>query len=284
MQFNVTLSVPEPDVTVFGDPMIAVSAALRDLGHATVNTGGQDPGSINVVFGHYVAPQRFPDTSVVYQLEPVSEHTLRIGHVQVDVLCRHIVWDYSQHNVEQLRARGVHAHYVPVGHHPRLQRVAPVLEQDIDVLFYGNGTPRRFSIMSALRRAGLHAVHVCGVYSDALDPIIARAKVVLNLHAHTEYRALESVRVGYLMSNHKAVVAEIGHSDDDDDLAAGITGVPYPQLVDACVDLVRDDAARAELEAAGFAVISRRPTADILASALHTIEALAPLAGARDPH
>ncbi|MBU3065396.1 hypothetical protein KO481_28195 [Nocardia sp. NEAU-G5] len=285
MQFNVTLADPSLVTPAFDDVVTGVDAALRDLGYTTTNAGGHAPEHIDVVFGHYVAPERFPDRSVVYQLEPVCGHTLRMGHVALDALRPNVVWDYSRLNVEQLRARGVHAHYVPIGHHPCLQRVPSMPEQEVDVLFYGRGTQRRLAILSALRRAGLRTIHVGhGIHGSALDQIIGSAKVVLNLHALTEYRVLETVRVGYLLSNRKAVVAEVGHSDDDDDeLGGGIAAVPYPQLVDACVDLVRDDAARAELEAAGFAAISRRPTTDILAGVLHTAEALDPLAGAWGP-
>jgi hypothetical protein len=284
MQFNVTLSDPDLVTPAFDDVMIGVDAALRDLGHTTVNAGGHAPEHIDVVFGHYIAPQRFPDRSVVYQLEPVCGNTLRVGHVPLDVLRANVVWDYSRLNVEQLRARGVHAHYVPFGYHPRLQRVPSVPEQDIDVLFYGTGSTRRLAILSALRRAGLRTVHISGgIHGSALDQIIARAKVVLNLHSRSEYRVLETVRVGYLLCNRKAVVAEVGHQDDDDELGGGIAAVPYPQLVDTCVDLVRDDAARVELEAAGFATISRRPMTDVLAGVLHTAAALDPLAGAWGP-
>ena len=283
MQFNVTLSHRNRFTPCFHDVMIAVNGALRDLGHTTADTGGPDPDHIDVVFGHYLAPQRFADTSVVYQLEPVCGRTMQNGQVQLDELRRNVVWDYSRHNVEQLRARGVRAHYVPMGYHPWLRRVPTAYEQDIDVLFYGFGTARRNAIITALRRAGLHTVHTIGDYGSALDPTIARAKVVLNLHAHSEYRVLESVRVGYLMSNHKAVVAEVNHNDDDDELGDGIAAVPYHQLVDTCVDLVRDHAARAELETKGFATICRRPTTNVLAEVLHTAAPLDPFAGAWGP-
>ncbi|MBO0878831.1 MAG: hypothetical protein J2P17_00240 [Mycobacterium sp.] len=275
-RFNVTRALLKPRRPTFHDPTDSVSAALHDLGHTTISTGAPDAESIDIVFGHHEAPQRFPGTSIVYQLVPVSEYTLRMGWVQPDVLRRNIVWDYSRHNVEQLRARGVHAHYVPIGHHRCLQKVVPAPEKDVDVLFYGSGTPRRLAIVSALRRAGLRVVHIDGVYADALNAIIARAKVVLNLHMYKEYRVLESVQVGYLMSNRKAVVAEVNGYDDDDELGDGIAAVPYRQLVDTCVDLVRDETARTELESAAFSVISRRPTTGVLAEVLHTTEALIP--------
>ncbi|MQY22475.1 CgeB family protein [Nocardia macrotermitis] len=284
MDFNITVCDPSRTSPAFDDVMIAVSAALRDLGHSTVSSCAPQPGHIDVLFGHYLAPQRFPDASVVYQLEQVCEHGLRHGLVQVNALRRHVVWDYSRANVEYLRTLGVQAHYVPIGHHPALQRVRAAPEQDIDVLFYGVGGPRRELVFGELRRAGLHMVHANAVYGAELDALIARSKVVLNLHSRKDFRALESVRVGYLMSNRKAVVAEVNHHDDDDELSAGIVAVPYHRLVEACVGLVRDDTARAALEARAYDVISRRPTAHILTDVLHTVQPLAPRVGAWGPH
>ncbi|MBU3065205.1 hypothetical protein KO481_27220 [Nocardia sp. NEAU-G5] len=283
MQFNVTLADPRLVTPAFDDVLIAVTAGLRDLGHTTVNAGGHSPDRVDVVFGYHLAAQRFPGRCVAYQLEPVCDATIRQGQVPVELLRPNVVWDYSRRNVEQLLRHGIQAHYVPFGFHPRLQRVAPAPEQDIDVLFYGSLTARRLAIISALRRAGLRVAPVSGSYGEQLDPVIARAKVVLNLHSYREYRVLESVRVGYLLSNRKAVVAEVNAGDDHDDLAAGIAAVRYPELVDACVELVRDDAARTALEAAGFAVITGRPMTAVLDAVLHTAAALDPLAGAWGP-
>ncbi|WP_067667011.1 hypothetical protein [Nocardia miyunensis] len=284
MRFNVTLSDPNRLRAWYDDVMLALDGGLRDLGHTTVNAGGPDPRAIDVVVGLFAAPHRFRERSIVYQLEPVCSYRIGLGQVPLDALRAHVVWDYNRHNITQLRHHGIEAHYVPIGYHPSLERVVPVAEQDIDVLFYGFPTTRRLAIVSALRRAGLNVTFLDDTFGAALDPIVARAKVVLNLHAHKEYRVLESARVGYLMSNRKAVVSEVNHRDDDDELGEGMACVPYHQLVDTCVDLVRDDAARTELAAAGHAVISRRPVTGVLDRVLHTAEALDPVAGIRGHH
>ncbi|MBU3065206.1 hypothetical protein KO481_27225 [Nocardia sp. NEAU-G5] len=283
MHFTVALADRQPLTACFHDVMIAIAGGLRQLGHTAVDSHGFDPDRITIAFGYYRTIDRFPERSVVYQLEPVCDWTLRRGQVPVDALRRNVVWDYSRYNVEQLRRCGVEAHYVPIGHHPCLQRVVPAPEQDIDVLFYGAPTARRRLILNELRRRGLRTVAVHDIFGAALDPIIARAKVVLNIHSLRQYHPLESVRVGYLLSNTKAVVAELNRDDDDDDLAAGIAGVPYPRLVDTCIGLVRDDAARSALAAAGHRIISARPTAAVLDAVLHTAAALDPLAGAWGP-
>jgi hypothetical protein len=50
---------------------------------------------------------------------------------------------------------------------------------------------------------------LAGVYREERDRLIARAKVVLNMHYY-DARVFEIVRVSYLLSNEKAVVAECG--------------------------------------------------------------------------
>jgi len=284
MDFNIVLADRRQHTRCFDDVMTACVHGLRNLGHTAVNTSAFDPDRINVVFGYYFTKDRFPERSIIYQLEPVCDPLLANNfHVPVKDLRRHLVWDYSRYNVERLRQLGVEAHYVPIGHHPVLQRVAAVPEQDIDVLFYGDPAPRRRAILSELDRRGLRTECAVHIYGEDLDPLIARAKVVLNMHKANQYHPLESVRVGYLLSNRKAVVAEVNHNDDADDLGGGIAAVPLPRLVDTCVDLVRDDKARTELADKGFAVISRRPITGILDGVLHTAEALDPLAGAWGP-
>lgn len=267
MEFNVTLSDPARVTPCFDDVMSMVGHTLRDLGHTTVDLGGVDPRRTNIVFGYYIAPEAFSRPCIVYQLEPVSDATVASGMVPVDLLREHTVWDYSRRNIEQLRRFGVEAHHVPPGFHPGLRRIAPA-NTFIDVLFYGKQTPRRDRVVDRLRQAGLGVLNVQGSYGPRLDAVIARSKVVLCMHSHGWMRVLESVRVTYLMANRKAVVAEINPGDDADGLADGLLGVGYDDLVDACIALVRDDAARAELEEAGFRTISARPFHETLAEVL----------------
>ncbi|WP_067667009.1 hypothetical protein [Nocardia miyunensis] len=282
MHFNLTLP-PNTHLPVYSEIMQTIGHGLRDLGHTVVDRRGFDADRINLLFAYFAQPQAFPGRSILYQLEPVCDWRKDNGHLPLAMLRSNVVWDYSRYNIEQLRHHGIEAHYVPVGYHPALRRVPRVAEEDIDVLFYGFRTPRRMGILSALRRAGLKVEYREDTFGRRLDPIIARAKVVLSMHGRSDYHPLESVRVGYLMSNSKAVVAEVNHKDDDDELGEGIAGVRFPRLVDTCVDLVRDDDARIELAAKGFATISRRSITDVLERVMYTAEPLDPFAGAWGP-
>jgi hypothetical protein len=86
------------------------------------------------------------------------------------------------------------------------------------------------------------------VYGAERDALIARAKVVLNLHAHDNW-GFETVRLSYLLANRKAVVCEAASPDDvDADLRDGLLSVPYDRLVEACVALAHDEPARRRME------------------------------------
>lgn len=77
------------------------------------------------------------------------------------------------------------------------------------------------------------------------------------------------MRVAYLLTNGKAVVAELGEDTKiESDVRDAVYGVPYDRLVDACIELVRDRAQRAALEERAWRVFARRQEEDILAAAL----------------
>jgi len=217
-----------------------------------------------------------PPHAVIYNMEQLlaweQVHARRNAKVATnffDQLMRHRVWDYSEANVRWLRERGhQRVKRLPVGYVPELSRVSARGTPDVDVLFYGSLNPRRTSILDALRARGLRVEALFGVYGQARDAWIGRAKVVLNMHFY-ESKLFEIVRVSYLLANRKAVVCE--HSvmnDDDTPLCEGMAYVPYDGLVDACEALVRDDARRAQLERCGYELFSRRDATRLMAGLL----------------
>src|SRR5258707_3779551 len=135
MHFNLT-QPPHRRLPFYLDMMETIGHGLRDLGHTTVDAGGFAADRINMVFAYYTGPQAFPERSIFYQLEPVCDWRMQMGHIPIPRLCSNVVWDYSRLNIERLRHHGVAAHYVPVGHHPAMQYVPVADEEDIDGLFY----------------------------------------------------------------------------------------------------------------------------------------------------
>ncbi len=213
---------------------------------------------------------RLPIGTIVYNLEQIRPGAWAAHAGYLNLLLRLTVWDFDAANVEAIRQATGHraVHHVPIGYVPQLTRILPTPAQDLDVLFYGSITPRRKAIFQALAAAGM-TVHVAfGVYGSQRDALIARAKVVLSLHAHDNW-GFETVRIGWLLANRKAVVCEANAPTDvDADLRDAVLGVPYAQLVEACRTLVRDDVARHRLEQTGWAAFSARDEAAILRRAL----------------
>lgn len=263
----------------------ALTAGFRGLG-ATVQrrsneTAGED--AVNLVILPNLLDRatadRLPGNAILYNFEQIgsANDTNPIFHAAAR---RHTVWDYSRRNLERLRPICGHDRlvHVPVGYVPELTRIAPDPTEDIDVLFYGVLTPRRRDAIRAMSRAGLAVRAVFGVYGARRDALIARAKLIVNIH-HAPDCTLEEVRISYLMANRKPVLTEFGpltHAEPD--LLAGLQAARYADLADAAVALVRDPAARAALGERGFEIFRRRDQSAILRKAIDETDTVSSVA------
>jgi hypothetical protein len=213
-------------------------------------------------------PVGLPGDAILYNLEQVEAGSPWFGDAQLELFRRFRVWDYSARNASRLAALGVPAPVVvPIGYVPEMTRIVAGSE-DIDVLFYGSMNPRRNAIVRRLRADGLRVEAAFGVYGAARDALIARAKVVLNVHFY-DAKVFEVVRVSYLLANRKAVVSERGADPHEEaPFAAAVRFVRYDELARACRELVASADERRRLGEAGLGVMRGRPEAEILAAAL----------------
>jgi len=101
--------------------------------------------------------------------------------------------------------------------------------------------------------------------SSATRPSL-RSKVVLSVHFY-EAKIFEIVRVSYLLTNTKAVVAECGRIPWwIRACVRRIHGWPYEGLVDACEKLVRDVNERQALAQRGYRIFAGRREEKFLAT------------------
>jgi hypothetical protein len=229
---------------------------------------------INLVLGAHLLDEAgarsLPSGTIVYNSEQIDPRSRWLGPGFLTALRRCVVWDHSAGNLARIRAmtgndRLVH---VPVGYVPQLSRIPADEPQDIDVLFYGSMNERRQRVIDALRASGLAVSAPFGVYGTVRDRLIARAKVVLNLHYY-DASVFEIVRVSYLLANRKPVVAEChAGTEIDADLRDAMRLARYDNLVDACRELVDSAALRAHYAETGFRRMSARPAADLLRPAV----------------
>ncbi|MEI9987332.1 MAG: hypothetical protein WDN69_31765 [Aliidongia sp.] len=209
---------------------------------------------------------RLPPNSIIYNFEQIGGqlNILTPGFRTAIARCR--VWDYSLRNLERLAPFIGHdrRQVVPVGYVPALTRIPRAAVQDIDVLFYGAVNERRKTLLDALMRSGLRLEAVFGAYGAQRDALIARAKLVLNIHAHPT-KILEVVRISYLLANRKAVVTELDEATEfDADLREAVAGVPYDRIIDECRRLVADSASRQALEDRGYRIFQERDMVPLL--------------------
>jgi hypothetical protein len=272
----VIISEPgSPFSEAFREIAETVTFGLRALGHeATLAVDDLDPATTNILFGAHVlgedAAASLRGRIIIYNLEQVVGESKHIKPVYVGLVRRYTTWDFSQRNIEQWRRYGCGGdlRHVPIGYAPELTRIPSGGKKDIDVLFYGVVNDRRAAILHELREAGLRVEVLVRKFGAERDAAIARANVVLNMHFYRS-EIFELVRTSYLLANRKAVVAEVNPDTElDRDLRGAVRAVTYAELVDACVELCYDDAAREALEARGYELFSRRSEKEILARAL----------------
>ena len=70
---------------------------------------------------------------------------------------------------------------MPIGYAPELTRICP-LEENIDVLFYGAVNERRGRALQRMKDRGLRTVVAFGAYGAERDALIARSRIVVNIH------------------------------------------------------------------------------------------------------
>ena len=231
-----------------GYPHAEALAELEEtVRYGLVRSGLWGPAPPRIVLGAHLPGYQPEVGDIIYNTEHPSSPWWSSGYLEL--LGTHEVWDYRPDGVGK---------YVPIGYVPELTRIDKADPQDIDVLFYGSMNERRAKVVHDLEAADLNVVTVIGCYGAERDALIARSKVVLNMHYYTP-GVFEAVRVSYLWANRKCVVSE--ESTDR-------RGVPYTQLVGQCVDLIMDDTLRTLWQMKNFASFSAISEANILAEAL----------------
>jgi hypothetical protein len=250
---------------------------LLALGHDSVVTTTVVPDRLPIVLGSNLLPFHaidLPANSILYNLEQISHDSPWLNSSLLELFQKHRVWDYSLKNIAYLREMGVvQVQHLPVGYMPELTRIhnKDIADQDIDVLFYGALNKRRIHILEELLQANVKVEAPFGVYGTERDELIARSKVVLNMHYYPS-QVFEVVRVSYLLANQKPVVSEISLNDADADFfQAGVAFSAYENLVRTCLHYLALPKKRQGLAETGFNLIRRRNEVDYLRRCLEEL-------------
>lgn len=209
-----------------------------------------------IILGAHLLPPMFsiPHNSYIYNLEVIGKHT---PIPYLDLMRSANVWDYSQQNIQKLKEYGIEAKHVPIGYHSCLTRISPVPEKTHDVLFVGSVNERRSKIMEDLLKAGINAHWAFNCYGKERDDLIARSKIVLNMHYY-EDAPFEIVRCSYLMSNKVCVLSETGGDiESEKPYYNGVKWADYSNLVDECLYLLDNKRARNFIANMGYELFTK---------------------------
>jgi hypothetical protein len=228
-----------------------------------------------IVLGANLLPHirevNLPPDSILYNLEQIQDGSPWLKPEYINLLRRYQVWDYSEQNKRALGEYGIrNIKICPIGYTPELTYIPQISEeeQDIDVLFYGSLNERRTAILNRLKENGLNVGVFWGVYGNQRDRLIARAKMVINIHFY-ESKIMEIIRLSHLMANKKFIISELGNDQAiERPFKEGIVFADYDSLVEVCLRYIDSAVERNRIAARGYEIFSTYKQTDYLKEAL----------------
>ena len=279
-QFHIVHIIPDGRLHIlngYNEVIKTVFWGLRCLGHEVsyaANVHRAD--ATNIVFGanmaHISLTDSWPGDTIIYNLEQISP-VLGQPHMRLSferLSQQFVLWDYSEENIKAWKIINPDSapKYVPIGFAPILETIPRDKEQDIDILIYGGPSENRLNVFRDLCLRGTTALFCFGLYGEVRDALIARSKLVLNIsHHHAEIFSI--VRVSYLLTNHKAVIADLHPGlSVEPDMFNAVQFTPLERFTDSCMHYLEDEEARAQLEKNAYLIMAQRDIRRILADSL----------------
>jgi hypothetical protein len=128
------------------------------------------------------------------------------------------VWDYSKENVRILNDNNILAKHVPLEspdwYIEELREYRVKNEIEYDVGFAGDLTDRRVEILTKLKSLGL-LVNSIELFGKERDKELAKCRVLLNIHAHSDFKIFESARCEPWLKLGVTVISENSLDNDE---------------------------------------------------------------------
>jgi hypothetical protein len=227
--------------------------------------------------GHYnelkVEKLIFKNDTIIFNLEQAG-HNFNFDYKYINLLKNYEVWDFDHENAKRLNNKYNLNIYkiLEIGFVNELQTIIHdnPYNKDIDVLFVGGLTERRRKILNQLKILGIKIKHLFGSYGQDRDSVIARSKILLNMHSQDlSIHTLEKVRIGYYLNNGCAVVSEESKNQTENMLwGKAICICKYEELAFKALELLNDPSHIARLQVEGLNFFKKRKMEDYLRKVL----------------
>ena len=216
---------------VFKETATTLFQHFRQLGYncCLVSNIIKDDSDLYIIFGAHELVHDPPTNYIVYQLEQTPKslkyhkNTIWTPFYLNILFKAKSVWDFSMTNVMYLRKTYnlPNIQYVRLGYSSCLEENTPELKllkqnKDIDILFFGSESPRRNtlhkSLLNAFPNKNIIWKYNSVWFSERIN-LIARSKIIVNLHYDTKYGLLEIPRLMHILSQKQFVLSEKGRND-----------------------------------------------------------------------
>ena len=242
----------------------------------TFNYCDNNPSTKNIVLGAHLLNDNLiediPENTIIFNTEQIESITENWKKKILNLARKNIIfWDYSQYNLDYLsKTINIKGKLFQIGYQKELNRINHNIDKNIDVLFYGSINTRREHIINKLKDRKINVKTLFGVYGKERDNLIAKSKLILNMHMY-ESKIFEIVRVFYLLSNSIPVLTEVGSDTKfNNDFLDLICKSTYENIEKNIIYLLENDKKRIELGENGLNAIKKFPQIKFTEQILNT--------------
>ena len=242
----------------------------------TFNYCDNNPSTKNIVLGAHLLNDNLiediPENTIIFNTEQIESITENWKKKILNLARKNIIfWDYSQYNLDYLsKTINIKGKLFQIGYQKELNRINHNIDKNIDVLFYGSINARREHIINKLKDRKINVKTLFGVYGKERDDIIAKSKLILNMHMY-DSKIFEIVRVFYLLSNSIPVLTEVGSDTKfNNDFLDLICKSTYENIEKNIIYLLENDKKRIELGENGLNAIKKFPQIKFTEQILNT--------------
>ena len=242
----------------------------------TFNYCDNNPSTKNIVLGAHLLNDNLiediPENTIIFNTEQIESITENWKKKILNLAKKNIIfWDYSQYNLDYLsKTINIKGKLFQIGYQKELNRINHNIDKNIDVLFYGSINARREHIINKLKDRKINVKTLFGVYGKERDDLIAKSKLILNMHMY-ESKIFEIVRVFYLLSNSIPVLTEVGSDTKfNNDFLDLICKSTYENIEKNIIYLLENDKKRIELGENALNTIKKFPQIKFIEQILNT--------------
>jgi glycosyltransferase involved in cell wall biosynthesis len=216
----------------------------------------------------------------LYQTEQLSRagELARVVH-EIDTWCKRgvsfTVWEYSKFNMKTLqnatKQKGLQFHHeykplvTPAKEILKLRNLLRVVNKQFDIGFSCGHSDRRMRVVKQLEGLGFRVKFMDSSFSQDRDVAIASCKVLLNIHADTDFRVFETSRcLRWLDAGMTVVTEESEDLVEYLDKYPNLILVPFESIWKGDLPVARDESAW--VDAISSAWKGHRPFAEWLVS------------------